>query len=164
MPMNRRAFFGRLLASTAGLLIAPEALLWRPTPADLALPLVASGALLTLEDITRMVAQQMSRALPAMAWVPDYRKLPGEPRFGVDMEAPTAVGREGLSREYVDPLVYLLAREARFRKVTRFADLDLPSGELRACVARAGAVSVRGMTFWHIKDQQHVLRFDVAAG
>ena len=49
--LDRRGFIGPLLASTAGLLIAPDALLWRPTPADMARPLVVPGALLTMEQI-----------------------------------------------------------------------------------------------------------------
>jgi hypothetical protein len=159
--MNRRGFLGRLLASTAGLLIAPEALLWQPSPLP-DLPLVVPGSLLDLKTITAQIAAGLAGELPACESVKSWPGCEsGVHWFGLDMQAPGEVGPGGLSAQYIDPVVRLLSNEAKFRRLRRFGTLEIPPGVERAAIAEGHGVSVRGLMVYDIYRAAHVLRFDI---
>lgn len=161
--MNRRDFIGRLLASTAGLALAPEALLWRPEPGVLGLPPVVSGAPLTIEQMTRILHQQVLRQIPRSVLLEDQRAIGVElpDLFGVDFPPPVDVGPAGCERELLEPAAAALAGYIKQKRLRRFGVLEVPRSVEQTHVVVGDGLSLRGLMAFDVWEGRMVLRFDV---
>ena len=167
--MDRRGFIGRLLASTAGLIIAPEALLWRPDAKAVALPAVSAGALLTLQQITNEMHYAMLSRLNGLPLeLRDGRKK-GEAwltrQIYIDMLPPLNMDRYGLdAKRHIEPAAEALANELRFRGARVCGEAPLPRGYDQACVVRGDGLALRSIMDYDFMMDQTLLRFDVLFG
>ena len=169
MSMDRRGFIGRLLASTAGLIIAPEALLWRPGVDSASLPLVYPGATLTLRQIVmEMHAAMMDRLDGLPLSHADGHRI-GEngvtQQAHIDMLAPPReVDRYGLDVDrYIKPAADLLADHLRQKGARMCGEFPLPHLG-NAYSASGGGLCVRGITNYDAWSDNILLWFDVLFG
>jgi hypothetical protein len=182
--MKRRDFIGALMASVAGAAVVPDALLWRPAlePADL--PLLASDALITLNQITRSAFRYLEHRLSEQGLTNrvfvDGTHI-GHPgltkQFNVMLDCPPEVTERGLDQKrYIEPAMDAIAERLIRMDARRFGALSVPIvGYLSGCSIRSerlglalrGILAPRYITddeiaYWG--DSTMDLRFDVLAG
>lgn len=178
--MERRAFIGTLLAGVAGTIFADKTILWAPVPENVTAPVVASDALLTLDQITREALRQLVRQtnLPRILTVVPYGKL-GEQhegialtqQYNVDFKPPDDVDLNGLDPErYITPVSMLLAeRLNKLPKLKGSGLLELPQAYHSSLVVdNASGLAMRGIMGSFFDEElgrwQPRLRFDVLVG
>jgi hypothetical protein len=167
--MNRRDFIGRLLASTVGLALAPEDLLWRPEPGVVGLPPVIPGAPLTLEHLTLMMHKAILERIGPGTLVPETARADADMEcwphlLGIDFVAPREVGPAGCERAYIVPAAAAMAEAIRSRGIRTFGELKLPSGIDRTHRVSRDGLSVRGLMAWDPYLGEVVTRFSVIGG
>lgn len=172
--MHRRGFLGTLLASVGALAIDPSTLLWRPADAALALPDVAPGALLTLNQITVEILRRVAKGLDLRAPLPlmlDARighAVSPNPshilnhQWGVEFHAPVTVPSAGLdAQRYLDPIAAQFIQRLQGVRACGELPVAIPGAyTARVSDPRTG-LSVRGVQTYQIGTDTERIRFDV---
>lgn len=167
--MDRRSFIGTLMAGLGALALKPPpGLLWEPTTE--AVEVAASGAFLTLNQITTEMLRQITEQLQVTVPFREEASLLGHSvypqpslvlnhQYNVGMVAPNEIDRYGLDVErYIRPAAMALSE--RVRGVKGCGRLELPRGAEQACVMthRESGLSIRGIRMFEGLPN---LRFDM---
>lgn len=179
--VGRRGFIGQLLAVLAGASMAPKGLLWQPQDDPARWPVLADDAVVSLEQMTRLFAQQLERRMPLEAvWqrsageyrIGDdavYAPVRFDQALGIDVALPVDVGEGGFSQRVVvdcaDQMADRIIQATRKRGApVVFGQQGLPPGVHAGCRVSGPRVSVRGLQDYDLWMGAHLVRFDVLYG